>query len=120
MKMSKEMNNLKCKVTKYNIIIGLFMSLIIGIFFKGTIGIVFALGIMMATFNFLLNLYSITTWLGARNFNIILSYVLRIGIVVGCIIPFINDFKLVAAYLIGFISHYIVLVYCVLQGKGSA
>lgn len=120
MKMSKEMNNLKCKVTKYNMIIGLFMSLIIGIIFKSTMGIVFALGIIMATLNFLLNLYSITTWLGINNFNIILSYVFRIGAVVGCIIPFVNNFKLVASYLIGFIFHYTVLIYCVLKEKGSA
>ena len=36
------------------------------------------------------------------------------------IIPFINDVKLIFAYLIGFLLHYISTVYCTIYRKGSA
>ena len=47
--MSKEMNNLERKITKYDMLVGLFMSLIISLVFSFKPAIVFFLGVQYYT-----------------------------------------------------------------------
>lgn len=117
--MSKEMNKLETKITKYDIVIGLFMSLIIALIFSYKIAIVYLLGIMIGMLNFLVSSYSTRRWLSVSKTLILTTSLARVVIVVMVILPFIHHIQLVLAYLVGFIMHYLVMIYCTLSMKGS-
>ncbi|MGG7176927.1 hypothetical protein ACQPU1_05025 [Clostridium paraputrificum] len=120
--MSKEMNNLKAKVTKYDMTSGLFMSLIIGIIFSLKPAIVYLLGVTMAMINFQVSIYGTENWIFKKNKKglILIVTICRILLVSALIIPFRNNVELLIAYLLGIITHYPVLIYCTLKKKGSA
>lgn len=118
--MSKEMNNILSKVTKYDMISGLFLSLIIGIFLSLAPAMIFLLGVMLSMSNFLLNAYFTDRWLLSKGLNLTIISIVRILLVVSIVIPFANNPQLVVAYLVGFSSHYAVLIYCGITMKGSA
>lgn len=116
--MSKEMNKLKLKITKYNVIYSLFMSLIIAIFFNSTRGLVYLLGNIIAIMNFNLNIYVTTKCIESQRYRIIFIAFLRIFLAVGCTLFFIKKIDLVIFYLLGLISHLVVLIFCVVYKKG--
>ncbi|WP_294350702.1 hypothetical protein [uncultured Clostridium sp.] len=118
--MSKEMNKLKLNITIYSVVCGLFMSLIIAITFGGTRGLTYFVGSMIAIINFNLNIYVTTNSIESQRYRVVLFAFLRIFLAVGCTLFFIRKIDLVIFYLLGFVSHLIVMIYCVVRGKGSA
>lgn len=118
--MSKEMNNILSKVTKYDMISGLFLSLIIGIFLSLAPAMIYLLGVVISMSNFLVNAYATKRWLLSNELKLTIISIARILLVVAVIIPFVSRLDLVVAYLIGFTSHYAILVYCGITQKGSA
>ena len=112
------MNKLKLKITKYNVIYSLFMSLIIAIFFNSTRGLVYLLGNIIAIINFNLNIYVTTKCIESQRYRIIFIAFLRIFLAVGCTLFFIKKIDLVIFYLLGLISHLVVLIFCVVYKKG--
>lgn len=118
--MSKEMNKLQSEITKYDMMSGLFMSLIIGVIFSLQVALVYILGVMIGSTNFIVSVQATTKWLTNKNSLILITTFLRIFIVAAVVIPFVNRPKLLVAYLVGFLSHYIVLIYCSIKMKGSA
>ena len=117
--MSKEMNNLERKITKYDMIIGLFMSLIISIFFSFKFAMTLFLGIVVGMLNYLAISFSTKRWLGESKVFILMASFGRILLVVIAILPFVNNIKLVLAYLLGIILDQVVRLYCTLTVKGS-
>ena len=82
--MSKEMNKLMSKVTKYDMTCGLFMSLIIGAVLNRQIALAFLLGISIATVNYIVSVYAITKWLEKKPFRVLITTILRIFFVTIC------------------------------------
>ncbi|PRR83153.1 hypothetical protein [Clostridium vincentii] len=117
--MNKEMNKLRSKVTKYDMICGLFMSLLIGTVLNRKIAIAFLLGISIAAVNYIVSVYAISKWLERKSYRVLITTTLRIFFVTICAVPFIYNFELIAAYLIGFTSHFIVLGYCIISKEGK-
>lgn len=118
--MSKEMNKLKDEITKYDMMNGLFMSLIIGLIFSFQTAMGYLLGIIIAIINFRVSLYATIKLLNEGKSKGLLLTIIRIFMVAAITIPFSKNVKLVAFYLLGFMSHYLVLIYCTLKKKGSA
>ena len=110
--MSKEMNKLTVKITKYDMMSGLFMSLIIALVFSVKIALVYMLGIIVGNANFALSVYATNKWLMDNRIFLILITFFRIIAVAVMIIPFIHSIELVFAYIIGFLCHFLVLIYC--------
>lgn len=117
--MNKEMNKLSSKVTKYDMMCGLFMSLLIGAISNRKIALAFLLGISIAAVNYIVSVYAITKWLERKSYRVLITTTLRISFIIICAIPFIYNLELIAAYLIGFTAHFIVLGYCIISEKGS-
>lgn len=117
--MSKEMNKLMSKTTKYDMTCGLFMSLIIGAVLNRQIALAFLLGISIATVNYIVSVYATTKWLEKKSYRVLIITILRIFLVTLCAVPFIYNGELIAAYLIGFTLHFIVQGYCIISEKGS-
>lgn len=115
--MSKDMNKLWLKITKYNIRLGLFIFLFIGFLISKKIAIIYLFGVLIALINSIVRLKTITFWLNSRKVLLSLTSVLRIVIVALCVIPFINEFSLVIAYILGFITHQIVMIYCTIKNE---
>ncbi|MDD6796416.1 MAG: hypothetical protein PUE01_13600 [Clostridiaceae bacterium] len=118
--MSKEMNNIKFKVTKYDMICGLFMSLIIGSILNHIAALTFFLGACIGFVNYILSYHSIFKWLGKSSGMIINMSILRVFLTAILIIPFANNVELVILYMAGYTMHLIVLGYCAISKKGSA
>lgn len=117
--MSKEMNKMMTKITKYDMICGLFMSLIIGIVLNREVALAFLLGIFIAIVNYIITVYVTAKWLGKNNFKIIIITILRISFVTICALPYMYIFNLIIAYLVGFTFHFLVQGYCIISEKGS-
>lgn len=117
--MNKEMNKLMWKISKYDMAYGLFMSLIIGAVLNRKIALTFLLGISIGAVNYIVSVYAISKWLEKKSYRVLIITTFRILFITVCAIPFIYSFELIAAYLIGFTSHFIVLGYCIISEKGS-
>lgn len=109
------MNKLISIVTKYDMIIGLFMSLIIGLIFNHEIALVFLLGLCISTANFIISVFETTKWLGKNSFKLFGSRIGGVFLIIICVFPFIHNFELILSYLAGFLSHFIVLSYCIIS-----
>ena len=119
--MSKEMNKLKEKITKYDIKIGLFMSLIIGLVFTFKLAIIYLLGVILAILNFRYGIKFAQKWMFSDRFMIFITAMIRIFIL-GSVVLMLGEDKLsfIIFYMLGLLSHYPVLIYCTFKEKGSA
>ena len=117
--MNKEMNKLRAKITKYDMVCGLFMSLLIGAISNRKIALTFLLGISIAVVNYIVSVYAITKWLEKKSYRVLIIATLRVFLITICAMPFIYNFELIAAYLIGFTSHFIVQGYCIISKEGK-
>ena len=117
--MSKEMNKLMAKVTKYDMICGLFLSLIIGVVLNREIALAFLLGIIVAMVNYIVSVYATTKWMTKKPSKMLITTILRIFFVTICAVPFTYNFEPILAYLLGFTLHFILLGYCIISEKGS-
>lgn len=117
--MSKEMNNLKRKITKYDMLVGLFMSLIISSIFSFKPAIVFFLGITVGMLNYLAISFSTIRWIHKNKILILTTSILRVLLVLVVILPFIHNVILVLFYLVGIILDQGIRLYCTLTVEGS-
>lgn len=117
--MSKEMNKLEKKITKYDMLIGLFMSLIISFIFSFKFAIVFFLGITVGMLNYLAISFATRRWLDKNKILILTTSFLRVLLVLIVALPFLNNVMLVLTYLIGIILDQGTRLYCTLKVEGS-
>lgn len=118
--MLSNMNKLDKHISKIDMLFGLFISIIIMFITSLKIAIIFLLGVSAALINYLLSSFFIKKYLVKNSKLIIISTIVRIILVSSIIILFISDVKLILTYILGFIAHYISLIYCTLFRKGSA
>ena len=117
--MSKEMNNLERKITKYDMIVGLFMSLIISLVFSFKPAIVFFLCVIVGMLNYLGISFSTKRWIHKNKILILTTSILRVLLVLVVILPFIHNIILVLSYLVGIILDQGIRLYCTLTVEGS-
>lgn len=120
--MNKEMNKLLLPVVKYDLGSGLFIALIICIISTFTNAGSYLAGICVAAINFFVSGYVISKCLGKNSKQVLIlaSYFLRLGFIVITMLPFVKNKNLIIFYVIGFLSHYIVLiVFSIKNRKGS-
>lgn len=117
--MIMNMNKLERGISKIDICFGLLFSIVISIL-SLKVAMVFFIGVIVALINYLVRATIIRKFLLRQAWVVVLSSCVRIILISVVIIPFINDVKLIFAYLIGFLLHYISTVYCTIYRKGSA
>ena len=120
--MNKVMNKLLLQMVQYDLGSGLFISFIIGIISTFTNAGSYFAGISVAAINYFISGYVILNYLGKgkKQLLIIVSNFLRMGFIVLTILPFVKNINFMMFYVIGFTSHYIVLIIFSLKNrKGS-
>ncbi|BCZ44504.1 hypothetical protein psyc5s11_05710 [Clostridium gelidum] len=121
--MNKEMNKLLLHMVQYDLVSGLFISLVIGIISTFMNAGSYLAGISVATINFFVSGYVISKYLGQnkKQLFIIACYFLRMGFIIISIIPFVKNTNRIVFYVIGFITHYIIMliVFGIKNRKGS-
>jgi len=122
--MSKGVNKLLKHMLQYDLVSGLFIALIIGIISTfSNAGSYFA-GISVSAINFFVSGYVISKYLGKgkKQWFIIAGNFLRLGFIIITILPFVRNMNFMIFYIIGFSSHYIIMliVFGIKNRKGSA
>ena len=117
--MIMNMNKLERGISKIDICFGLLFCIVISIL-SLKVAMVFFIGVIVALINYLVRATIIRKFLLGQAWVVVLSSCVRIILISVVVIPFINDVKLIFAYLIGFLLHYISTVYCTIYRKGSA
>jgi ATP synthase protein I len=119
--MSREMKALIKSMIKYDLIGGVIFALIISLPFSFELASIFYLGVLIALINFILSgiilEYSIKR---KGKVLLILSYTIRIIIILAIATLFITNLHKILAYILGYISHFILLtIYWLRKEKGS-
>lgn len=98
-------------IFKYDLIAGFIFSVIISIFLTLKIGAIFFLGILIALINFFAS-GIILEYCILKNKRILLisSYFIRISIILMIALIFINKLNTLLAYILGYISHFVLLI----------
>ena len=121
--MNKEMNKLLLHMVQYDLVSGLFISLVIGIISTFINAGSYLAGIGVATINFFVSGYVMSKYLGKgkKQLLIIVSNFLRMGFIIITILPFVKNISFMIFYIIGFITHYIIMliVFSIKNRKGS-
>jgi len=107
------MNKQEKRITKYNIILGLFMSLIIGLIFNLQMAVTFFIGVIVGFLGYISRVVVVKKWIGSGTIQILFTTFVRICIIVILIIPIMYDLKLVVSYLSGFMINFIIEGYCI-------
>lgn len=121
--MSKGMNKLLLHMVQYDLVSGLFITLIIGIISTFINAGIYLVGISVATINFFISGYVISKYLGKgkKQCFVIVSNFFRMGFIILTILPFVKNMNFMIFYIIGFITHYIIMliVFSMKNRKGS-
>lgn len=120
--MNKVMNKLLLKQVQFDLGSGLFIALVIGIISTFINAGSYFAGISVAAVNYFVSGYVILICLeqNKKQLFIIVSYFLRLGFIVITIIPMTKSMNLMIFYVVGFITHYILLVVLGIKNrKGS-
>lgn len=119
--MSKDMNKLLQQTIKYDLGSGLLIALLIVLSSSFLNAMMYFLGIIVGMLNFVCSYYVTTKMLfegGARSVLAVLITFFRILAVVIIAIPLMNNLRFVVLYVVGFISHLVVLgISCMLKNK---
>lgn len=115
-----EINELQRKVVKYEIFVGVFISILLAVIFSFKVSASYLLGTIVSLANFIMSVYVFNKWLGKKNCYILISSLFRVIFVGVMAIPFINNLKLLIAYLLAYIIHLICMSSSVVSKKGSA
>lgn len=109
--MNKEMNKLLLRTVKYDLGSGLLISLIILLISTFVNAGIYMLGICVALINFFASGYVIGKFLTKSKAWIILpTYFLRMAFIFITILPLVKNIQYMICYIIGFSSHYVLLV----------
>ena len=121
--MNKVMNKLLLQMVQYDLGSGLFISLVIGIISTFINAGSYFAGISVAAINYFVSGYVILNYLGKgkKQLLIIVSNFLRMGFIIITILPFTKNVNFMIFYIIGFITHYIIMliVFSIKNRKGS-
>lgn len=115
--MYKEMNKLLQGMIKYDLWSGILVSLIISITYSFINAGIYFVGILVSLINFLISSYIISKCLGRQDWMIALTYFLRMGFILVTIAPFVRNSGYLICYMLGFVSHYIVLIVSNLKNR---
>ena len=110
--MCKEMNKLLKHMVKYDLGSGILISLLIALSSSFTNAMIYFLGIIVGLLNFICSYYVTTKILFKGGIQSVLAVFItfsRILLVAIIALPLMSNFKLIALYIIGFISHLIML-----------
>ena len=107
--MSKEMNSIFKIMIKYDLVGGIISSGILCYFLELEILAIFLLGLLVSLINSLANglilEYSLNN---KKNVILLLSYFIRIILIITISIPFIKDQDKIIAYVLGYTAHILV------------
>ena len=121
--MNKDMNKLLLQMAQYDLGCGLCIALIIVIISTFSNAGNYLVGISVSAINFFVSGYVISKYLGneKKQLFIIASYFLRLGFIIITILPFVKNMNFMIFYVIGFITHYIIMliVFSIKNRKGS-
>lgn len=119
--MSQEMKRLIQGIFKYDLIIGFIFSIVVSIFLTLKIGAIFFLGVLVALINFSASgIILENLLLKNKRSMIVLSYFIRISIVLFIAMFFINNLTTILSYIMGYIFHFVLLtIYWINERKGS-
>ena len=118
--MTTETKFLLTKSSKYNILIGLCVFIVLGLINKVNIGAIYFLGLLIATINFCMASIKMDNHLnGNKNSKISLrlSYIFRIGLIVTVSVMLSETSSYLIAYILGFISHYPILILSYIRNR---
>jgi hypothetical protein len=120
--MEKSVSKLVYGVFKFNITLGVFLSLLLSILISTNAGVPFFIGTLVSSINFTSSAF-ITSKIfsdNKPNFIIYVGYILRIALVIVVAIPFVKIPLSLMMYVSALIFHYISLgIYWFSKGKGS-
>ena len=120
-KMNAEMNQLNLKISKWDIFVSIIVAVICIFVFSIKIALIYVLGLIVGLVNYLCSVKIMDKYfINNGRVYIFLFTLLRIFIVSLIIIPFIYDISSVFAYIGGFVSNQIVIIFCTISRKGSA
>lgn len=119
--MNKEVNKLLLQAVKYDLGSGLLISLIIILISTFINAGIYMVGMCVALLNFLSSGYVVGKFLKKNKaLIIVLTYFLRMGFIIVTILPFVKNMQYMMYYMIGFVSHYILLIgFNIICKKGS-
>ena len=110
--MSREMNNVISKMVKYDLISGFIFVLILSLFFNLKVALIFFLGLMVSLINTIANGLIIEySFKNNKRTLLALSYLVRISIIILIALPFLNNLIQLLAYIFGYVSHFIFVVF---------
>lgn len=119
--MNAEMNQLNLKISKCDIFVGIIVAVICIFVFSIKLALIYVLGLIVGLVNYLCSAKIMDKYfINNGRVYIFLFTLLRIFIVSLIIIPFIYDISSVFAYIGGFVSNQIVIIFCTISKKGSA
>lgn len=118
--MIREINELQRKVIKNEILIGIFISILFAVVFSLKVSASYLIGTIVSLANFIISVYAFDKWLGKKNYYILISSLFRVIFVGAVAVLFINNFKLLVAYLLAYVIHLICMSSSVVSKKGSA
>lgn len=111
--MCTELKNLINVVIKMVIVITVILALAMAIFGHAVLGFIFFLGLLVATINFILSGVMLEKTINSKKkiikYVFPLSYILRIITIIIIAYPFIYNIEKLLAYVLGFISFFVVL-----------
>ena len=119
--MSREMNKLIFKLVKYDLIAGFIFVLIVSLLINLKVALIFLLGFMISLLNTIASGLILEYSLSNNKKTLLaFSYIIRIATIIIIALPFLNNLIQLMAYLIGYLSHFIFIVfYSIRTGKGS-
>ncbi|GAB6169221.1 hypothetical protein JCM1393_16810 [Clostridium carnis] len=119
--MSREMKRLLSNVIRYDLCGGFIFALIVSLLVNLQIASIFFMGVLVALINFFIS-GKILEYSLVRNKRllIIISYFIRITVIVCLALPFMYNLEKLIAYVAGYIFHFIFLTFYWLKNeKGS-
>lgn len=119
--MKKEMNKLLLQMVKYDLGSGLLISLMIILISTFINAGIYMAGMCTSLINFLISGYVVRNCLTkSRAWIILVTYFLRMGFIILTIIPFVKNMQYTIYYIVGFCSHYVLLIGSnIMRRKGS-
>lgn len=122
--MTKEVKKVLINIAKYDVLCGITFTIFSLFFRKYLLSFIFFLGIITSMINFLASAVITDKVLSgsgeSKELLVLTSYTLRIVIVVFIIILFSSELSNLLAFLIGFITHYVILTFATIKvQKGS-
>lgn len=120
--MSKDVNKFLNEMTKYDLYAGIIVSLILLITVTTKFSIIYFIGIIVSLVNFFVSGKITKNMLGKKRGGMLflVSYFIRSLLVVGIAIPFMGELINLIAYIIGYLSHFVVLtIYYLKSQRGS-